>query len=232
MPKRRQLPPSASVAQSAEDGRLFAPAAERNAQAIAAALTRHAPKEGRALEIASGTGQHAVHLATALPGLDWYPSEIDPERRTSIDAYARAAALPNLHAAMALDATAPRWAATSERYDLILVVNLLHLISRAETLVLLSQARVALSPGGLLALYGPFLRGGRTTSEGDARFHASLRASDPEIGYKDADDLRGWLTERRLDIVSVEDMPANNLFFFARAPALTRPPEGWCQFTA
>ncbi|WP_272002935.1 DUF938 domain-containing protein [Roseovarius sp. ZX-A-9] len=232
MPKRTQLPASASFAQTTEDGRLFAPSADRNAQAIAKTLTRYAPPTGRALEIASGTGQHAVHLATTLPGLDWYPSEIDADRLASIDAYRRAAALPNLHPPMTLDATAPRWAATSERFDLILLVNLLHLISQPETLVLLSQARAALSPGGLLALYGPFLRSGRATSEGDARFHASLRASDPEIGYKDADDMRGWLTERRLDIVAVEDMPANNLFFLARAPALTRPPEEWCQFTA
>ncbi|UXX83188.1 class I SAM-dependent methyltransferase [Roseovarius pelagicus] len=218
MPKRNQLPPTASIAQDAGEGRLFAPSAERNADAIANALSRHVPPTGRALEIASGTGQHAVRLATTLPGLDWHPSEIDPDRRISIDAYAQAASLPNLHPALTLDATTPGWGTTVGQYNLIVLANLLHLISEPETLVLLTEARAALFPGGILALYGPFLRDGNTTSEADTRFHASLRASDPEIGYKDAGDIRTWLSTLGFELKAVEDMPANNLLFFARVP--------------
>ncbi|RKF13795.1 DUF938 domain-containing protein [Roseovarius spongiae] len=214
---QRRLPPTASIAQDSGDGRLFAPSAARNAGAILAVLADRLPAQGRALELAAGTGQHAAHFAAALPGWRWRPSEPDPTRRASIDAYARAAALANVAPAIALDATAPGWGAAHGGQDLVLLVNLLHLISDAEAATLLTEARAALAPGGLLAIYGPFLRGGGTTSEGDARFHASLRASDPMIGYKDAEAVAEHLRALGLDVEDRVVMPANNLFLFARA---------------
>ncbi len=216
MPKRTTLPPAASVASEMGDGRLFAPAAARNAYAIADVLCRHLPPEGRALEIASGTGQHVTHLAAALPGWQWHPSEIDADRRASIDAHTTE--VTNVSLATQLDATAPGWGAVHPGQDLILVVNLLHLISAPEVQTLLGEARAVLAPGGTLAIYGPFLRDGIATSDGDARFHASLRASDPEIGYKDAGDIERSLAALNLSVIAIEVMPANNLFFLARAP--------------
>lgn len=218
MPKRDKLPETASVADPAEGGRLFAPASERNAEPIASLLSHHGPETGRALEIASGTGQHAVHFARALPGLDWQPSEVDPDRRDSIAAWAAEAALPNLRPVIALDATAPGWSAAHIGYDLILVVNLLHLVSEAEAKTLISEAAQALAPGGRFFLYGPFLRDGETTSEGDAQFHASLIASDPEIGYKDDFEVIDWLHLNGLQLVDVVEMPANNLSLVAMRP--------------
>lgn len=216
MPRRLNLPDSASIAYPGEDARLHAPSAERNAQAICALVAAHAPESGPALEIASGTGQHVTALARHLPGLDWQPSDIDQSRRASIDAWADEAGLRNIAPAADIDATAPGWAGQNGGKALILVVNLLHLISEPEARVLIAQAAQALAPGGVFIIYGPFLRDGETTSEGDTRFHASLRAQDPEIGYKDDWDVIDWLHGSFLELVQVVEMPANNMGFVAR----------------
>ncbi len=219
MSRRLNLPDSASVATPGEGGRLHAPSAERNAGPLCDLLRHHAPQAGRALELASGTGQHAVRFAAALPGLDWQPSEIDGERRASIDAWAAEAGLPNLRPAIALDACTPGWAAAHGGQDLIVLVNLLHLISEGQAQALVAEAARALAPGGRLILYGPFLRDGETTSEGDRTFDASLRAQDPEIGYKDDFEVIDWLHDAGLSLVDVVEMPANNLSLVAERPA-------------
>ncbi|WP_372674573.1 DUF938 domain-containing protein [Aquicoccus sp.] len=218
MPRRLNLPDSAAVANATDRGKLVAPSAARNADAICAVIADIGPSAGRALELASGTGQHAVALAQAMPGLDWQPSEIDAARRASIDAYVAEAGLPNLAPAIALDATAPGWGAAQAGQDLVVVVNLLHLVSEPEARALITEAAQALAPGGMLAIYGPFLRDGAATSEGDARFHASLTAQDPEIGYKDDWDVIDWLQGAWLDMAHVVEMPANNLLLAARKP--------------
>lgn len=218
MPRRLTLPDSASVANAGDDGRMFAPSAARNMGPIRDLICAHAPATGRALEIASGTGEHVVELARALPGLHWQPSDIDDARRRSVDAHACACGLPNIAPAMALDATAPGWGVAHPGQDLIVLVNLLHLISTPEAQTLLAEAAMALAPGGRLVIYGPFLRDGETTSDGDAQFDAALRAQDPEIGYKDDWDVIDWLHAQFLDLVQVVEMPANNLAFVARKP--------------
>lgn len=215
----RDLPPEASVAHAGADARMHAPAAERNAEAITDALCGIAPATGRALELASGTGQHAVAFARAMPGLDWQPTEIDADRRASIDAHGAVAGLPNLRAAIALDATEAGWGARHAGQSLIVLVNLLHLISADEAQILIAEAAQALAPGGVFAIYGPFLREGRATSEGDARFHASLKAQDPDLGYKDVAEVQSWLKAQGLHPVRPVEMPANNLFLSATRPA-------------
>jgi SAM-dependent methyltransferase len=219
MSRRLNLPDTASVAHPSNDGRMFAPSAARNAADIAALVAQHAPASGRALEIASGTGEHAVIFAGAMPGLDWQPTDIDPARRASVDAHAGVAGLANLRAAIDLDATASGWGAAHAGQDLIVLVNLLHLISEAEARTLIAEVAQALAPGGMFILYGPFLRDGETTSDGDRTFHASLRAQDPEIGYKDDWDVIDWIHANWLDLVQVVEMPANNMAFVARRPA-------------
>ena len=219
MSRRLNLPDTASVAHPSDDGRMFAPSAARNAADIAALVAQHAPASGRALEIASGTGEHAVIFARAMPGLDWQPTDIDPARRASVDAHAAVAGLANLRAAIALDATASGWGAAHAGQDLIVLVNLLHLISTTEARTLIAEVALALAPGGMFILYGPFLRDGETTSDGDSTFHASLRAQDPEIGYKDDWDVIDWIHANWLDLVQVVEMPANNMAFVARRPA-------------
>ena len=216
---RRTLPPNASVAHAGEDARMHAPAAERNAEAITEALRGVAPETGRALELASGTGQHAVAFARAMPALDWQPTEIDADRRASIDAHGAAAGLPNLRPAIPLDATEVGWGARHGDQALIVLINLLHLISADEARILIGEAAQGLAPGGVFAIYGPFLRDGRATSDGDARFHASLVAQDPTLGYKDLAEVEGWLKAQGLDPIGTREMPANNVFLAARRPA-------------
>ncbi len=216
MTDKRRLPESASFASPVEGARLHAPSAERNANAIAAVLEQYAPRTGQALEIASGTGQHVVQFARTLPDLIWQPSDIDPERRESIDAWASESGLPNLRPAVALDAAQPGWGSTLHEQDLILLVNLLHLIREDEAKTVVTQAARALNPNGRLMLYGPFRRAGELTSEGDVRFNASLRAADTQIGYKDDFDVIDWLHGAGLALVDVIEMPANNLCLIAQ----------------
>lgn len=206
-----KLPPSASIATATKGGKLHAPSAERNADALADLLRRIAPQSGSALEIASGTGQHITRFASAFPNLIWTPSEISPERRASIEAYRADAQMANFDAPIHLDACAPGWASQSKLHDLILTVNLLHLIPETAAKTLISEATKSLASGGTLLLYGPFLRHGQTTSDGDARFHADLQAADPNIGYKDRDAVLEWGHEAGLASAQCVEMPANNL---------------------
>ena len=214
----RSIPKNASVAHAGEGAKLHAPSAARNAEAIAAFLAEHAPTSGSALELASGTGQHVTRFATTLPELHWHPTEIDPSRMRSIDAHVTEAGLTNVAPAQPLNATQAGWGVAQHPQDLIVLINLLHLINMPETLTLLSEVGKALAPGGTFILYGPFSRNGYMTSEGDQRFDAQLRTADPMIGYKDTVDIPRWLTAAGLTAEDPYEMPANNLAFVARKP--------------
>lgn len=215
----RSVPDAASVA-APEDGKLFAPAAARNCGVLCDLLAEVAPARGRALELASGTGQHAVAYAARLPGLTWQPSEVEDIRLASIQAYAEEAALANTLPPVQIDATAPGWGAAHADQDLIVLVNLLHLISAREARTLIREAATALAAGGRFVIYGPFLRGGELTSDGDRAFHAALSAHDPEIGYKDDFDVIDWLHGAGLELLQAVEMPANNLALVAEKPAI------------
>jgi SAM-dependent methyltransferase len=195
---------------------MHAPSAARNAEAICDLVAAHAPQQGRALEIASGTGQHTVALARRLPGLKWQPSDIDAGRQASVDAWARSEALDNIAPAIMLNATVKGWGEDHGDQDLVLLSNLLHLIPEHEARVLIAETAKALAVGGIFVLYGPFLRDGETTSPGDAEFNTNLQAQDPEIGYKDDWDVIDWIHESFLELVQVVEMPSNNLAFVSR----------------
>lgn len=214
----RSLPPSASVAHADAGAKLFAPSAARNVDALVDLLLEHAPAQGHALEIASGTGQHISAFAAALPNVQWQPSEVDPARRASIDCHIADAGLTNVSAACPLDATTLGWGKEHHPKDLILLVNLLHLISETGVRTLISEAATSLSKTGTLILYGPFKRAGKLTSDGDIGFDAELRGADPAIGYKDDIDILHWLSDVGLTQLTTVDMPANNLAFIAGYP--------------
>lgn len=213
---KRTLPSNASVATEGQDGRLVAPAATRNAEALCDLLAQWAPKAGRALEIASGTGQHVSAFAQCLPNLIWQPTEVEVERITSIKAYA--ADLPNVVDAVALDATAQGWHTEFAGQDLIVLINLVHLISWPETQMLVTETAQALAPKGRFILYGPFKRSGQLTSDGDQRFHDALVQQDAEIGYKNDEDIAALMRAQNLTVVGMVEMPANNLAFIAEKP--------------
>lgn len=215
-------PPRISVASTDESGRMHAPAAERNADAIKAVLKTYAPKDGCALELASGTGQHMIQFAHALPNLTWQPTEVADDRLASIAIWVREAGSGNVLPPIFLDATQPGWHAHFADQDMILLVNLLHLISDAQARILIAEAGMALCPGGKFIFYGPFLRSGVATSDGDRRFHASLQAQDPQIGYKNDTDVLAWVNAAGLQLVVVKEMPANNLIFVTERPGEPR----------
>jgi SAM-dependent methyltransferase len=208
-----------SGAEVLPDGRRVAPSALRNAGPIVEALVRDSLPTGAALEIASGTGQHSVQLARACPGLDWQPSDVNPANLASIAAWGAHDPQPNLRAPIVLDACRPGWGAGQAGKALILIVNLLHLVPDEAAAVLIGELPAALAPGGVVAIYGPFLRDGKPTSEGDAAFHARLREQDARLGYKDLDWVLKALGAAGLAITDTVSMPANNLMLFARKPA-------------
>ncbi|WP_420012825.1 DUF938 domain-containing protein [Tateyamaria sp.] len=213
-----RLPPSASIASAAAGGKLHAPSAERNADALTELLRRIAPSTGHALEIASGTGQHIARFATTFPGLTWTPSEVAADRLASIDAYRTEAMQANLRPASHLDACTAGWSGHIPAQDLILTINLLHLIAENAARTLIQEAALALSAKGTLMLYGPFLRNGKTTSDGDAQFNADLQRANPDIGYKDRDQVINWATKNGLAHAETVQMPANNLALIFTSP--------------
>lgn len=210
----RKLPNTASIAIPQSGAKLHAPSAARNVEPILQSITPYVPQSGFALEIASGTGEHVARYAATFPQLQWQPTDIEPARLASIDAWG--AGLTNLQPAKHLDASQKGWAEAWQAQDLILFSNLLHLISEAEAETVLREAVMALGCGGVFLIYGPFLRGARFASEGDQRFHESLRAQDAEIGYKPFQWVQAILQDAGLHCEPPIDMPANNLLLVAK----------------
>lgn len=208
----RRVPMGDAPGQPDADGLMSAPAATRNLGPILDVLLPRLPRKGNVLELASGTGQHIAALAAHRPDLMFHPTDLDEVRRAAIDA--RCKGLPNVAPAGEINAGEPGWAIEGAA-DAILVVNLLHLISDAEMSNLMDEATRALANGGLLAIYGPFLRDGVPTSDGDRAFDASLRGQDPTIGLKEFEVIQSVLSALGLR-VEVVDMPANNLFVLAQ----------------
>ena len=207
----RHLPPTANIAEQMQDGLLVAPSASNNMGLISQVLRDIAPKQGRAVELASGTGQHCVAFAKTCPALTWVPTDIDNARLASIGIYVSEAQLDNLTLPVRLDATQAGWSTSTGPLDMIVLVNLLHLISEAEARIVINEVAKALAPSGVFLLYGPFMRGGELTSEGDERFHENLVNTDAEIGYKDDFDVIEWAQTAGLNAAQILEMPANNL---------------------
>ncbi|MCA2010858.1 class I SAM-dependent methyltransferase [Cereibacter sphaeroides] len=210
--RRLHLPDSAAPM---EGERRIAPSASRNLEPIAAVLAQVLPQTGRALELASGTGQHIAAFAERFPGIDWQPTDGNPDNLPSIRAWT--AGIANVAAPMVLDACAPGWG-QGDRTSVHLT-NLLHLISDTEADCLLVEAAQALAPGGVFCLYGPFRRDGALLTDGDRSFDASLRAQDPAIGYKDIAWVTGRLIGAGLEVDRLVEMPAGNLMLVTRRPA-------------
>ena len=126
-----------------------------------------------------------------MPHIQWQPTEVEPVRIRSIQAYVHEAAQGNIAQPILLNAKQVGWSAKVSPMDLITLANLLHLISEGEATKLIAESAKALKPNGKLFLYGPFRRKGKLTSEGDASFDASIRVSDPETRYKDD----GWVKD-------------------------------------
>jgi SAM-dependent methyltransferase len=186
-----------------------APSAARNRDAILAVLSRVLPKAGIVLEIASGTGQHAVHCAAALPGVTWQPSDPDAASRESIEAWRQEVALANLNAPIALDVRNEPWD-VPDSLDGIVCINMIHIAPWEAAEALFEGAGKRLARDGVLYLYGPYKRDDAHTSPSNAAFDAQLRATDARWGVRDLEAVTALGRHAGLSLQEVVPMPANN----------------------
>jgi SAM-dependent methyltransferase len=190
------------------------PSAERNREPILAVLREVLPAAGRVLEIASGTGQHAICFASALRGLDWQPSDLDAQARASIAAWIAHEGLANVRAPLALDVHQQDWGVPTrdklDALDAVVCINMIHISPWSATEALFAGASRRLAVGGVLYLYGPYKRGGAQTSPSNEAFDRQLRSHDPAWGVRDMEAVVALGASVGLVCDEPIAMPANN----------------------
>lgn len=187
----------------------FAPAAARNRVAIVDVLRDILPAAGLVLEIASGTGEHAVHFAQAFPGLDWQPSDPDIDSLASIAAWRHDSGLSNVKPPLAIDTADAQW--PMKAAAAILCINMVHISPWEATTGLFRGAASVLGFGAPLYLYGPYLRQGVPTADSNVAFDASLKDRNPAWGLRHVDDVIDLAGAHGFDFETLVEMPANNL---------------------
>ncbi|MGI9487124.1 MAG: DUF938 domain-containing protein [Geminicoccaceae bacterium] len=196
---------------------LDAPAFHRNHGAITNVLLRLlGDRTGNVIEIGSGTGQHVITFAAALPHLIWWPSDPAPSHRASINAWRARRGLMNVRRPIDLDAAASDWKLgeierpPSQEIDAILVINVLHITPWPVSLGLMQGAARYLKSDGMLIVYGPFAQGGVHVAPSNAAFDTHLRKQNDGWGVRDSADLNAAATTNGLKLAEMLDMPANN----------------------
>jgi hypothetical protein len=209
----------------AADGRLDAPSFHRNHEAIRAVLERYLTgKSGDAVEAGSGTGQHVIEFARQFPDITWWPSDLNENHLTSIEAWRLHSRLVNIHPPQRIDLSDPAWGDAIRTEDgsgqllAVFCANVIHIAPWCVAEGLLAGAGRALREGGMLFLYGPFARDGRHSAESNAAFDASLRRGNSEWGVRDVEAVEKLAGRAGLSLIEVADMPANNhTLIFRRA---------------
>jgi hypothetical protein len=195
--------------------KLSAPSAQRNREPIATVLADWLPASGLALEVASGSGEHAVYFAERFPDLDWQPSDPGPDALNSIEAWRADLGLPNLREPVILDAAAETW--PIERAGAVLNINMVHISAWTAALGLLDGAARVLPPGGKLILYGPWIVDGVATAPSNLAFDADLKRRNPAWGLRRVEDFANEAEKRGLTLTDQREMPANNrMLLFTR----------------
>jgi SAM-dependent methyltransferase len=185
-----------------------APATERNREPILAVLRQYFAQSSRVLEIGSGTGQHAVHFAAALPHLHWQTSDL-PDNHAGIRAWIEASGLANVAPPIVVDASAPdTW--PDARFDAVFTANTLHIMGWPEVEALFAALPRVLDDRSTLVVYGPFNVGGHFTSPSNEGFDAQLRAADPRRGIRDLEAVQALAAKAGLKFIADIEMPANN----------------------
>lgn len=198
--------------------RQTSPAAERNKGPIVEQLQRLLPKQGRLLEIASGTGQHALHGAAALPGWHWQPSDADAAALGSITAWRQQAGLANLAPPLHLDVLSQPWPVT-DQFDAVFCANMLHIAPWPCCAALMQGAAQRLTEPGLLLVYGPFRVQDEATAPSNLDFDADLRQRNPQWGLRWLHEVAAEAEQAGLALQQRVAMPANNLLLvFGRRP--------------
>ena len=188
--------------------RRVAPHVARNAGPIVEVLRGVLPPTGLVLEVASGTGEHALHFARVFPALTFQPTDPDPLALSSIEAW-RSEASDNLLPPLMLDAAGEDWPV--DRADALLCINMVHISPWSATLGLLSGASRVLPAGAPLVLYGAYRRAGVPTAPSNEAFDESLKARNPEWGLRVLEDVVAEAAAVGLSLERVVDMPANNI---------------------
>jgi hypothetical protein len=199
---------------AAAGARRSAPAALRNREAIAEVLRQWLPRSGLVLEIASGSGEHAIYFAECFPDLEWQPSDVHPDALSSIAAWRAEAGRTNVRPPLILDASSPDW--PIYRADALLSINMVHISPWASALGLLDGAARLLSPGGPLIMYGPWLKNDIPTAASNRDFDADLKRRDLQWGLRRVEDFAAEAEKRGLRLEATSAMPANNLMLLLR----------------
>jgi SAM-dependent methyltransferase len=186
-----------------------APAATRNREPILRVLRDCLRRPGFVLEIASGTGEHAVWFSEALPDLTWQPTDHDPYALQSIAAWRELSGLTNVLPPLQLDAASESWPVAQA--DAVVAINMVHIAPWSVTQGLIAGAARVLTKGGVLFLYGPFREAGAHTTPSNAAFDADLRARNPAWGIRDLDEITALAGQHGLMEPERIAMPANNL---------------------
>lgn len=194
--------------------RRSAPAALRNREPIAEVLAEWLPESGLVLEVASGTGEHAVYFAGRFPKLEWQPSDRDPDSLDSIRAWRAEAGLGNVREPLVIDAASRDW--PIERADALLNINMVHISPWSSALGLLDGAARLLDAGAPLILYGPWVSDRIETAPSNRAFDDDLRRRDPHWGLRRVEDFAANALARDLRLVEQRPMPANNLMLLFR----------------
>ncbi|WP_294764549.1 DUF938 domain-containing protein [uncultured Rhodoferax sp.] len=199
------------------------PSAERNKQPILEVLQALLPAQGRALEIASGTGQHVVWFAQHMPQWNWQPTEVHRGALYNIEVRATEADLANIELAAQLDVCREPWFAADSGlagpYDLVLCINMLHIAPWAACGALMRGAAQSLTPGGVLVTYGPYFEAGVVPTLSNLDFDQSLRAHDERFGIRQLADVQAQAALAGLALQARHALPANNLLLvWGRSP--------------
>ena len=197
-----------------EDRRRTAPATYRNREPILDVLRKVLPATGLVLEVASGSGEHAIYFSRHLPNLDWQPSDPSPAARLSISAWAETECLANVAPPLELDAAAAIWPV--DQAEAILCINMIHISPWEATVGLMRGAMRLLPIGGPLYLYGPFRRADRPLEPSNEAFDRDLRDRDASWGLRKLDTVIACAKEHGLAFEECIDMPSNNLSIIFR----------------
>ena len=173
-------------------------------------MRRVFPVEGRVLEIASGSGEHAMFLARAMPGLEWQPSDPGCEARASIADWIAHEGLANVKAPLDIDVRAPDWGVRAT-FDALVAINMIHYAPWEATPALFAGAARSLRAGGIVFLYGPYRRGGKHTAPSNEAFEAWLKERDPAFGVRDLGEVEREAGRHGFSLREIVEMPANNL---------------------
>jgi Protein of unknown function (DUF938) len=199
---------------SAAGARHSAPAAVRNREPIAQVLREWLPRQGVVLEIASGSGEHAVHFAERFASLIWQPSDVHPDALTSIAGWREEVGLTNVWPPLIIDAAAPDW--PIDRADAVLSINMVHISPWSSALGLLDGAARLLISGAPLIMYGPWLKVDIPTAASNLAFDADLKRRDARWGLRRVEDFTAAAQERGFELAATRAMPANNLMLLYR----------------